>query len=65
MTLGQTIRKVRQKKGYSLKQVEIKSGISASLICKWELDKNVPTIHSLIKLADGLKISLDELVGRV
>jgi transcriptional regulator with XRE-family HTH domain len=64
MTLGQSIQKAREDKGYSVKFLSMESGVAATTIRQWEKDEYVPTITLLCCVADALGISLDKLVGR-
>lgn len=64
MTIGQSIRKVREEKEYSREQLARKAGIHSQLIVRWELGISHPNIRPLIAVADALDVSLDELVGR-
>lgn len=64
MTIGKSIKQAREKRGFSQWRLARLSGISQALISKWELEKCVPMFFSLIRIADALDISLDELVGR-
>jgi transcriptional regulator with XRE-family HTH domain len=55
----------RKQKGWSQERLAKESGISYNTLIKLERNgiKN-PKIETVIKLADALKVSLDELVGR-
>ena len=64
MTIGQSIKQAREKRGFSQGRLARVSGISQSLISKWELNRSEPMTFSLICIADALDVSLDELVGR-
>lgn len=64
MTIGQSIKKVRIDKGYTIKALSIETGIKQSTINCWELGKSTPTVILLCCVADVLKVSLDELCGR-
>lgn len=64
MTIGQSIRKAREAKGYSQAKLAMKSGVNVQTISQWELDKAFGTVIYLIPVADALGISIDELVGR-
>ena len=64
MTIGESIRKAREAQGFTRKKLSAKSGVSASTIYNWETDKFIPSIFTLICVADVLGVSLDELVGR-
>lgn len=64
MTIGESIRKARESKGFTRQKLSEKSGVSASTIYNWEHEEITPTIFPLICVADVLGVSLDELVGR-
>lgn len=64
MTIGQSIRKARKEKEYSLEAVAHISGVSVTTIAQWERDERTPILANLILVADALQMSLDELVGR-
>ncbi len=64
MTIGQAMRKCREKKGYSRQRLANKSNVPYSNIVAWERDVCVPNVLSLIELADALDVSIDELVGQ-
>ena len=55
---------IRKQKGWSQEKLAVESGISYNTIIKIERGgiKN-PKIETVIKLANALKISIDELVG--
>ncbi|WP_054691182.1 helix-turn-helix domain-containing protein [Fructilactobacillus florum] len=59
---GNEIRKIRKDKGFSLRKVEQRSGISFTFISKLENgNRNIPKPETLRKLAKGLRISEDEM----
>ncbi len=64
LTIGQSMRKVRKAKKYTVQKLEAKSGISRQSIARWEKGEAFPNIVSLLTVADVLGITLDELVGR-
>jgi transcriptional regulator with XRE-family HTH domain len=64
MTIGQAMRKARKDKGYTLKKLEAKTGISRVSLSRYERGECFPGILSLLTIADVLGITLDELVGR-
>ena len=64
MTIGQSMRKIREDKGYSRQKLENESGVPFNSIIKWERDAHLPNILALIDIADALGVTLDELVGR-
>ena len=64
MTIGQSIRTIREEKGYSRQRLVNKSKVPYYSIRAWEKDICIPNILSMIDIADALGVSLDELVGR-
>ncbi|MCI9247400.1 MAG: helix-turn-helix transcriptional regulator [Clostridia bacterium] len=55
------IREIREKKGLSQDELAKLSGISASHIGYIENGERQPTLLVMCKLADALKVSIDEL----
>lgn len=57
--------KLRRQKGWSQEKLAVESGISYNTIIKLERGaiKN-PKIETVIKLANALSVSIDQLVGR-
>jgi transcriptional regulator with XRE-family HTH domain len=63
--LEQRIKQVRKKVGWSQQKLAEKAGLSLAVITKIEQGvAKRPSIQTMMKLADALGISLDELVGR-
>jgi len=61
----QNLVKLRKQKGWSQERLATESGISYNTLIKLERGGIVnPKIETVIKLADALNVSLDELVGR-
>lgn len=58
---GEKIRKVREEKGYTLKVVAQKAGVSESLVSQIERNHVSPAIDTLLNLADVLDINLEYL----
>ncbi|MHA2039852.1 MAG: helix-turn-helix domain-containing protein [Promethearchaeota archaeon] len=57
--------KIRKQKRWSQEKMAVESGISYNTIIKIERGGiENPKIETVIKLADALDVSLDELVGR-
>ena len=57
--------KIRKQKGWSQEKLAVESGISYNTIIKIERGGiENPKIETVIKLADALGVSLDEIVGR-
>jgi transcriptional regulator with XRE-family HTH domain len=62
MTLGEKIREVRRKCGFSQVQLAEKMSVSRSAIAKWETDKGLPDVGTLKILARLLNVSVDYLL---
>ena len=61
--IGQSVRKLRQKKGFSQERLARLADISLNTLTKIESGfAKKPTIQTVVKLAKALNISLDELV---
>lgn len=58
---GEKIRQVREHKGYTLKVVAQKAGVSESLVSQIERNHVSPAIDTLLALADVLDINLEFL----
>ena len=58
---GEKLRTVREKKGYTLKVVAQKAGVSESLVSQIERNRVSPAIDTLLTLADVLDINLEFL----
>lgn len=58
---GEKLRKVREHKGYTLKIVAQKAGVSESLVSQIERNHVSPAIDTLLALADVLDINLEYL----
>lgn len=64
MTIGESIRKARKERKYSRQRLADEAKISVMTIVRWELGISTPNLLPLLDVANVLKISLDELVGR-
>lgn len=64
MTIKDQLKKIREEKGLSRKDVAEKACIPYTTYVKYETGEREPVLSSLIKLADFYQISLDYLVGR-
>lgn len=65
MALGENMRFLREEHGYSLKDVELQTGINNGNLSRYERNLNYPSIELCIKLANLYEVTLDELVGRI
>ena len=62
-TIGQNIRYYRKKRGYSQEKLAELAAINDKLISFYETDKRLPSIYTLIEIADALCVTLDQLCG--
>lgn len=62
-SIGARIRNIRKQRSETLVSLAQKTGLSPSALSKIENDKMSPTFGNLIRLADGLEISLSDLVS--
>ncbi len=61
-TLGTKVRALRKAQGNTLAEVSEATGLSISALSKIENDQVSPTFANLMRLAEGLQISLGDLV---
>ncbi|MCJ7646009.1 helix-turn-helix transcriptional regulator [bacterium] len=63
--LAKRLKELRKKSGWSQQKLAEKAGLSYNTITKIEQGvATMPTIQTMIKIADAFGITLDELVGR-
>lgn len=62
MTIGTTIKSIREERSMSRKQLSELTGLSSTAIFYIETDKRIPTMTTGKKIARALKCTLDELV---
>jgi transcriptional regulator with XRE-family HTH domain len=60
---GEKIRRIREKKKLTLKDVAEKAGVSESLVSQIETNKISPAIDTLLKIIDILDIDLEYIFG--
>lgn len=63
MTIGETIRQLRNERGFSQEKLAEMLHVSRSAVAKWETDGGVPEIDNLLQLSAVFGVSIDELVG--
>jgi transcriptional regulator with XRE-family HTH domain len=65
LTIGECLKTIRKKRGLSQQKLAEEAGLSYVMIAKIEQGvTKEPSVMSMMKLADVLGVSLDELVGR-
>lgn len=62
MSIGYNLKKAREKKNISQKEVARILNISRQSISKWENNRNLPDIDNLVRLSEIYEISIDELL---
>lgn len=63
--LAKRLKELRKKSGWSQQKLAEHSGLSYNTITKIEQGAaTMPTIQTMIKIADAFGVTLDELVGR-
>ena len=62
--ISDLLKKYRGEKRFSQSQLARKAGLTVTAIANYEQGISKPSFEVLIKLADALEISIDELVGR-
>ena len=58
---GDKLRKVREKRKSTMKEVALKAGVSESLISQIETNKVSPAIDTLLNIAEALEIDIEYL----
>lgn len=59
------IKELREEMHYTQKDVADKIGNTARNVSNWESGSHEPDCETLVKLADALYVSLDDLFGRI
>ncbi len=60
--LGEQIRKNRKIKGYTLEQLAEILDVSTTFIGQIERSKGIPSLETLVKIANALEVSVDSLL---
>ncbi len=60
--LGENIRKYRRKKKYTLEQLAEILDVSATFVGQIERAQGIPSLATLVKIADALEVSADSLL---
>src|SRR5262245_34515553 len=62
--LAPTLRQLRERRGLTQAQLGFRADMAAASISHFETGQRVPSLDSLVKLADALEVSVDALLGR-
>jgi transcriptional regulator with XRE-family HTH domain len=65
MFSGNELRKLRQQQRLTKRDVSDRTGLSRSTLSRLEAGLSVPSIETLLRLANSMKIPLQELLSRV
>ncbi len=57
-------RAIRERRGLTQVALGQRAGMAPASISHFETGQRVPSLDSLVKLADALEVSVDELLGR-
>ena len=63
-TFGQRMTEARKAKGWTIRDLEERSGVHNANLTAYELDRHEPRLFYLVCIADALEVSLDWLAGR-
>ena len=61
-TIGKKILQLRKEANMSQKQLADYLCVSNKTICKWESDKELPDINSLVQISKIFNVSLENLI---
>lgn len=56
------LRRIREEKGISQEKIGEVVGVTGAAVCQWESGKSHPQYQRLVKLAQYLSVSIDELI---
>jgi transcriptional regulator with XRE-family HTH domain len=62
-SLGERLARLRKERGYTQVELAEKIGIVQTIISDYEKDRFRPTAEMIIRLAQALEVSTDELLG--
>lgn len=65
LALRQSLARFRELRGLSQAKLGKKAGFAAASISHFETGQRIPSLESIVKLADALEVSVDALIGRV
>ncbi|MFF2341108.1 helix-turn-helix domain-containing protein [Bacillus mycoides] len=62
MEFGSKLKELRKKNNYSQQQIAEILHVTAQAVSKWENNKSVPDITTLVQISDLYNVSLDYLI---
>jgi transcriptional regulator with XRE-family HTH domain len=63
LSVGQNVRRERQRAGISVRELARRLGVSASFLSQFELGQSQAAVSTLFAIASELNLSLDDLLG--
>jgi len=63
MSVGQNVRRERERAGLSVREMARRLGVSASFLSQFELGQSQAAVSTLFAIATELNVTLDELLG--
>ncbi|MBI3864172.1 MAG: helix-turn-helix transcriptional regulator [Planctomycetia bacterium] len=60
----ESLKKLREIRNLTQSELGERAGIAAAAVSHFETGQRVPSLDSLVRLADALGVSVDELLGR-
>ncbi len=64
-TLGERIRELRIKNGYSQEMLASLLGVTRQSVSHYESNRRIPTLSSLLRLAELFQVPVDTFVNRI
>lgn len=61
-TLSRNLREMREKKGLTQKDLADRLSLSDKTISKWETERSIPDVFTLLKIAELFDCTLDDLL---
>ena len=63
LSVGQVVRRERERAGLSIRELARRLGVSASFLSQFELGQSQAAVSTLFAIASELNVSLDDLLG--
>ena len=62
MNFGRNLKEIRERSGYTQRQVADRLGVTPAAISKWERNTNEPNMGQITKMCDMFRCSIADLV---
>lgn len=63
LTVGQSVRRERERAGLSVRELARRLGVSASFLSQFELGQSQAAVSTLFAICSELNVSMDDLLG--